>query len=130
MVGQDGEVGGEVRGGGRERRLARGEGEEAEELRRAGAADGERLHDELPAEAEALHVGGELEGEFGGGGGFGGLVVGVLVFLLLVFVLGFCFHGAAAAVGVVGGGVRCVGVMSVMVDERLAINCADGITFI
>lgn len=43
--------------------LGSGEGEEAGELQRAGAADGEGFDDKLAAEFEALDVGAGLEGE-------------------------------------------------------------------
>lgn len=102
LVGEDGEVSGQVSGGGREGKKlivvmavfrVGWVREEFEELEGPGSPDGEGFDDELAAESEALDVGAGLEGEIGGG--FRGLVVGVLVLLLLVLAFGllFLFHG-------------------------------------
>lgn len=98
VVSEDGEVCGEIGGGGRQGRWRGGgfgewrKGEEFENLDWTCAADGEGFDDELTAELEAFDVGGGFEGEVGGLFGWGRVLVFLLFVFVFVFLVFFLFH--------------------------------------
>ncbi|KAF6985007.1 hypothetical protein CFC21_002931 [Triticum aestivum] len=93
LVRQDGEAGGHVGGGGRERQALqlaqerRRDVQQPEQLQRRRATHRERLDDELPAEADALHVAARLEARLRRRRRAAGLVLLLLVLLLVLAVL-------------------------------------------